>query len=535
MQRNLSLPLPQPGVTAQLITPTGQGDLLYLLVNQPAPPATPDFKMAVYDLSLSPVALVTSVDAMVGHPMPTGGILKIFGNTLFDGWDVFDVSDKIPVRLGTIPYPIGDVNSDHSLAVSGRGILDIAQPANSTIRAVLDDGFHMQDSSWVGNLLYSAEYTGGLAIYSATTPGGQIPLGTLSAGGVHGYTLDQVVDGATLYTAQQSDVGPMVAIYNLSGGSPTMVGTYREAGQHSLSLALVGKVLFVGTAEGLLLLDVSSPSSPAKIGFMQVPALSLATAGNYLFAGTNDNHLVVLDVSNPKSPSQVAQLALPDTPIALCASGNLLLVADNTTGLLIYGISNASSPVLMSQLKLTTAVFDVTMDGNMALLAAGGSGLVILDLKNPTTPIKVSQTGVAPFTCLPGCMNPGASSIAVYGGLAYLGTFGTAYGKVFGFDYKAPAHPRLVSSWNYGGALEEWVLNFAFDRSKMFVGGEFSYPYIGMADISQPRNVIIFTIQNSRTEADRSTRLLLRNSRMQSTRRSNLLFGSLAEKGALPH
>lgn len=66
-------------------------------------------------------------------------------------------------------------------------------------------------------------------------------------------------------------------------------------------------------------------------------------------------------------------------------------------------------------------------------------------------------------------------------------------GRVFGFDYRHPAHPRLVSGAFYGGAIDESVLAFAFSGSNTFVAGDFTLnatDSIFVADITQPRNFI---------------------------------------------
>jgi hypothetical protein len=494
VQTSLNLPRPQPGVTAQIFTPVGKDNLIYFLVNQPGPPATAAFKVAVYDTSASPPTLAAAVDAMVGANQPAGGTLAIVGNSLLDGWDIYDISIKVPSRIGTSQFNIQAVNSTGSLAVSGNFTLDVSNPSSPAVKSYLDDGFGLWDQTWVGDLMYAIE-GGGLGVYSTTGGGGQIPLDALPNPGVYGAIFSQIVNGNILYTVQQSD-GPFLTVYDLSASSPNLLGTYNESGQSPLSLALLNKSLFVGTLQGLLVLDVSSPGSPAKVASAAFPSTALAVSGNSLFAGTTDNQLVVLDVTNPASPAKLTQVGLPDTPINFRVAGNLLYIADNTAGLLIYSIANVSSPVLVSQYKLSSAIGDIALDGNLALLAAAESGLVILDVTNPAAPVLVSETLVDAISCAASCLNPVATAVAVDGGLVYVGSSGNMYGKVFAFDYRVPAHPRLVSMMSYGGALDEAVYNFAFYQSRMFVGGSLFVVADRQSDISQPRNVINLYYQN---------------------------------------
>lgn len=494
IQTNLNLPSPQPGSAAQIFTPTGAGNFMYFLIDESPPPATSSFKIAAYDLSTNPPSLAGTVDAMVGIPGPPltfGNILKTSGNKLYDGWDVYDISGRLPVRLGTVPFNIQDVNTSRSLAVSGifaPEVLDVSNAGTARVTGVLDDGvFDFQGNPvWVGDLVYQTERRAGWAVYSAVPSGGQLPLGRLQTKGTAGTMFDQFVSSNLLYTAQQGDFSGVV-IYDLSSSPPVLVGSYSETGQDPLSLAIVGNFLFVGTAEDLLVLDVSTPSSPTKVATLTLPTSALAASGSFLFAGTTDHRLVALNVSNPTAPNQVGQVSLPDFPVNLRAAGNLLFIADNTAGLLTFGISIPSSPMLLSQYQPSSAIEDAAIDGNLALVAAADGGLVIADVSNPAAPLLVSQVRLDALNCFSDCYGPAAVSVAVHDGLAYVGSVNTVYARVFGFDYRTPTHPRLVSLASYGNSVDQAVLNFGFYQSDMFVGA-------GLADrqtdVSQPRNVI---------------------------------------------
>jgi hypothetical protein len=87
------------------------------------------------------------------------------------------------------------------------------------------------------------------------------------------------------------------------------------------------------------------------------------------------------------------------------------------------------------------------------------------------------------LTCFIDCYGPAAISVAIHDGMAYLGSANTVYERVFGFDYRTPTHPRLVSTASYGDSVNQGLLNFAFYQAEMFVGGR-------QIDISQARNVI---------------------------------------------
>jgi hypothetical protein len=493
VQSTLNLPAPEPGTIAEVFTPIGAGNSLYLLINETPPPANGTLQIAVYDLSVNPPTLQGTVDAFVDDPNPqTGGTLKIFGSNLYDGWDVFDISGAIPVRSGALPFYIQDMNVSRNLAVSGGFtpvVIDVSSLATAKVTGLLDDGGGSGLPVWVGDQVYQTEGGAGLAVFSAVPPGGQLPLGPLQSKGVFGAIFDQFVSGNLLYTAQQGDFSGVV-IYDLSSSPPALVGSFSETEQDPFALSLVGNSLFVGTVQGLLVLDVSTPSAPSQVAQLTLPTSALAVSGNFLYVATTDQRLVVLNISNPAAPTQVTQLSLPDFPVNLRVAGNLLFLADNTAGLLTFGISNPASPTLLSQYQPSSAVEDAAIDGNLVLLAAADGGLVIANMSNPAAPLLVSQVPLDALSCFTACYDPGAVSVAINGGLAYVGSTNTVYTEVFGFDYRTPAHPRMVSLASYGSAVDQSVLNFAFYNAEMFVGGNLFAVADQEADVSQPRNVI---------------------------------------------
>jgi hypothetical protein len=485
VQSLISLPLPQPTAPAAYLIPVAMGNLMYEFVDQTGTATNPQYKLATYDLTVSPPKLLGLVDTMVGAiPSAGPGTPKFFGKYLSDGWDLYDISGGLPVRVGTLPYYIDDINPNRSLVISGDFVVDVNVPSASSVKSFLYDGVNVGfPFTWVGDFAYRIEGKWGLGIYSPLPPGGQLPSGSIPNPG--GAVFDQLVSGSTLYVVQQGSFSG-VLVYDLSSSPPALVGRYSESGQDPFSLALLNNYLFVGTAQGLLVLDVRAPSSPAKVATLATPTSTMAISGNSLYVGTTDHRLVVLDVTNPASPLQVAQSSLPDFPNILRTSGNLLLIADNTAGLLTYGITNPSHPVLISQYQPSSATEDVATDGNLALLAATDGGLVIADLTNPAAPTLVGQARIDTLSCFFDCLNPAALSVGIHGGLVYIGTTGTVYAEVFGFDYRSAANPRLVSLMTYGGALDDAILNFAFYQAEMFIGGTL----FALSDISQPRDVI---------------------------------------------
>lgn len=149
--------------------------------------------------------------------------------------------------------------------------------------------------------------------------------------------------------------------------------------------------LFLGSAEGVYIYDLSNPSLPISKGqFTHGRACDPVIAdGDYayvtLHAGTAcggaANELDVVNVQNP-AQSQLLRTYPQTKPMGLCKDGNLLFVCDGPSGVKIY---NAQDP---GNLKLLSATgggqaYDV-IASNQNMLVVASDGLYQYDYSNPS-------------------------------------------------------------------------------------------------------------------------------------------------------
>ena len=62
------------------------------------------------------------------------------------------------------------------------------------------------------------------------------------------------------------------------------------------------------------MIDVSTPSAPVEVGFVDTPdlALGVAVSGSYAYVADGCDGLRVIDVSTPSSPVEVGFVDTPD-------------------------------------------------------------------------------------------------------------------------------------------------------------------------------------------------------------------------------
>jgi hypothetical protein len=489
----IALTLPNSSTPSSITGVAITDTRLFLLLSQQQSDGSQALFLSTYDFTTSPPTLLQTISA---HPLPLASpgasAVQAYGNTLFAGLGVYDISSGLPVLVASLSDgPPSDMNG--SLALFGPfpndryQMVDYSSPANPKATGLLYNGDTYQGPTrFVGNHAYIVG--SGVQILDVSSPGGPILEKTLQGSGALGVINDLLASPPSLYAAENTDAGAFVTTYDLSQTQPQKIGSFALSNEIPLSLAFTGHSLFVGTSTELLVLDVSNPSSPVKVGSLALPTSSLALVGNVLHAGTTDHRLVVINVTNPFAPLAGAAIGLAGLPVTMQTNGNLLFIAADTAGLLTYSIANPPAPALLSQFRPSSAVEGVAVDGNLVLLAAADGGFVIANMANPAAPGLVGQVPLGTLTCFSDTLNgaPGLVSISLNNGIAYVGST-NMFGAVFGFDYRQPAHPRVVSAASYGNAILETVSVIAFSAPNMFVArGDKVFE----ADITQPRNFI---------------------------------------------
>jgi hypothetical protein len=476
------------------------GRLYAVLSTQGLPP----FQLGVFDLATNPPAFQGSI------PLAASTIVKAAGPLLFAGSNIYDISGALPVQVGTLSgLNLRTTNGTFALSDTFQGgprMADISDPAHPRFVGVIGQaGISLagHNAAWAGNLLFFAEEAGGITVYDATLPGGPLEQAFLPGTGTNSFAtvaLDQAATATNLFVATDTNTGGVINSYDLTVNPAVRIGKFETGPATPEALNLNGSVLYVGTDSTLSIFDVSNPAAPLPKSFLPIgPVTALARSGNALYAATLDEHLLVFDVSQPGSPVQVLSLLLPEVADRMVTSGNLLLVANDIAGLGIYNIATPANPVLLSQMNIGAPVADVSVDGNLALLAAADAGLVIVNISNPASPLEVSRTPLDMPQAYGGAMQHNlAACIALKDSIAYLGTVANN-DLLFAFDYRRPAHPRLISLAGYafsisgGVGLDGALLTLHATGNSLFIGGvlELATPVI-QADISQPGNAINF-------------------------------------------
>jgi hypothetical protein len=210
-----------------------------------------------------------------------------------------------------------------------------------------------------------------------------------------------------------STYGTVPVVVQTSGGSTTNLNGFAygmtlgkkvslvgSVGGSAFGAAVQGNYAYVGEGRSLLVLDISTPSSPSRVGKVMLPGvvMDVALFGQYAYVAALEGGLQVVRISNPAAPSICGFYSTTNTASAeaITILGGLAYVADAYAGLEIFDLGNPAVPALLSSTNCGRGVavkVKTSGSGVLAYLSTGG-GLCALDVSQPSRPVLLGQTAV---------------------------------------------------------------------------------------------------------------------------------------------
>ena len=253
---------------------------------------------------------------------------------------------------------------------------------------------------------------------------------------------------------------------------------------------------YVTDGLGLNVLDITNPSSPSLVGFVQTPGIStriaLSSNEQYAFVADGREGIAVIDLTSPASPVLLFHFGNDGTPILdvkLSYDGNYGFATRGSGDLFVF---NTSEPQMHSGgLSVLTSFFigynglGIDLVGDYLYIAHGrqeDSVITVINITNPINPSIVSsglygmerELSFLPFTSAVLVSNDGQH---LY----------TAHNYLSAFDLSEPSDPSLTNiSWlpHSAGVPTAWNLTMSNDGQTLFVAGK--RPGVCIYDLSVP-------------------------------------------------
>jgi hypothetical protein len=218
------------------------------------------------------------------------------------------------------------------------------------------------------------------------------------------------------------------------------------------------------SAAGLDIIDISSPSTPNKVGDCETAggAFGIDIKDNYAYVLAGKGGLQVIDIARPSDP------ILVETADLNLYHADKLYVRDNYAyvcaydGLKIIDISTPSSPTLLLNFDINGVPSGISFNGDYAYVSTWVvqytdqvPGFHILDVSNPTAPqlVGVFDNGYT----------GDSFAVAVRGNYAYL----VSYSSLVVVDISNPTSPTAVGTCR--------CFSSAGDRHEIYLKGNYAY------------------------------------------------------------
>ncbi len=179
---------------------------------------------------------------------------------------------------------------------------------------------------------------------------------------------------------------------------PERVGFATLASTGADDIDVSGTTAYIGGSAGLLIADISSPSSPSFITLDTLfSARRIAIFNHYLY--TTSNHFYILDISNPHNPTLVSQFDTPgeandfaiDEGKSAYISAQSPFTPRTWSALVVLDINDPSVPTLKSTHTLLGSASCIAKSGNFVYMG-NSTGLLIFDVSDTDTSLLVGST-----------------------------------------------------------------------------------------------------------------------------------------------
>jgi hypothetical protein len=138
---------------------------------------------------------------------------------------------------------------------------------------------------------------------------------------------------------------------------------------------------------GMLVIDITDPSKPQRVGALEQVFGPLVVTGNYAYVADGEAGLRVIDISKPANPQRVGGCDTSGYAGAVAVSGNYAYVADGAAGLQVIDISNPTNPRLVGRQDTTEEAWRVAVAGDYAYVGMWCDyplgALEVIDISDP--------------------------------------------------------------------------------------------------------------------------------------------------------
>jgi hypothetical protein len=342
--------------------------------------------------------------------------------TLLGGTSIAGLPSKIAVSDGMAYVTSGDFDPrfDHF----GLEIVDLSDPSSPRVVGALVSPGDSGGVAVAGDYAYVTDDLG-LQIADVSNPNRPESLGSVD---ILAYN---VFDLATKEGLACVATGSGIVMVDYS--NPASLFVTSKLVVSALGVAIAGDYVYVVGNDGLTIIGISNPSSPAIVGHTDIPGdpWDIAITSNYALVAARDAGLQVIDITNPTAPAIVGTAPVPSRQVAV--AGNYACTSNFTDEVQIIDISNPAAPIVAGVQAVQDNALGLAMAGNLVYVADRYFGLEVVDISTPSAPVVVGSVSTPDY----------AAGIAIAGDRAYIADYGAGPQVV---DIAVPSSPAIIGT-----------------------------------------------------------------------------------------
>ncbi len=299
------------------------------------------------------------------------------------------------------------INGNYAYCTDGAGldILDIQDPARPKRTGHYESPGTASGVEVRHNHAFIADGIQGLQVVNVSNPSKPERVGNWnSIGAADDYLTSVFVKGN--YTYAVSNSTGLLVFDTSTPSNPTLVGTFKyenSCGDDEPDSNCISPVdvfvnsqyaYLVDSTLGLLVVDLTDPSSPQLAAFLKIPAniYEVRVSGDYAYLAAGRKGMQVVDISNPSNPVPVANYYGPEnhdtTDVFISGTKAYVSYGDQMD---IVDISSPLAPVRTARYNSCFAE-KVFVRGNHAYVVNGYRvDFTVLDVSDPYSPFQVGE------------------------------------------------------------------------------------------------------------------------------------------------
>ncbi len=369
--------------------------------------------------------------------------------TGYNTLEVFDISSPESLQVaGSVDTPGTAVkfkiSGDYAYVSDrdfGLQVIDLSNPLDIQIVgsvATPNPAGHIfisEDTAYLIDFEDFEGYYNGIQMIDTSDPftpqlGEFIDLSSLASSGdeIFGYDRTVFVDSSYAYIARKiytdSGLQQGVLIVDISTPSNPQISGFLELDSRSVNDIIASGnyayvSMYISTPDDVTsqfgVIDITDPSNPQLVGYLETPTYTrnIFINGNFAYAAGND--LYVIDISDHTHPVLTGSVSLPDDSLAseVFATGDYVYISDYWKGVHTIDISNPANPVITGSMDTPGSAADVFASGNYAYVADGVKGVATIPIPVEASPVTVNSSGSISVT-LPGPTEAGYYTLRVF-------------------------------------------------------------------------------------------------------------------------